>query len=565
MRKGRGAAILIPAAKRDAHKLAMRKLHHCNECGKDHKPKGSGSCPYVRQAKMIAASRGPDEPWESYVDVQVIELDSSAYLSESGTGSVKPDQAAADDDDEGSGHGESNSDTEVTKEGTGGGAGPPRKKLTEAEIEGMLVDFVGDFKASRQVMQQTMSVLTGLVSHMSLGGVPGASHVAGGQPPLYAPVPPTQPQFQHVQQQYPSFSGQFQQAPSVLLQGPSSQQNTGGSQAAPSQSPGNTRPSGAVGTGTAGGAAGAQAGQGQAAPGGVHSPPQPGVPAPQQQQQWPSQQVPDPLSYPQQVYPQQQWPQPQHIQQAQQLQQQQQQFPYAVPAGLLYPPVALMSGTPSRSVLYGNVPVQPQLQLAAVCPGGAGQCGSRTRRRKCVYFDLDPHLHADKTKEPSLNDLISASMSLLSSMMARGHGVQNYAKHIRFLSDKAGVYDHRALIDYDYAMRERADIFGESSFCYADHDLFNDHVGLENLVRHGGRSGGSGAASGGSRGRGGGRRRPNTSPRRSKAGACWGFNKESGCDYGVDCRYPHHCTSCGGNHSRLKCTKSKSDQDHSSA
>ena len=163
---------------------------------------------------------------------------------------------------------------------------------------------------------------------------------------------------------------------------------------------------------------------------------------------------------------------------------------------------------------------------------------------------------SDRVREPTLNDVISASMSLLSSIVASGQNVDRYASHIRFLVDKSLIYDQAALVEYDFAMRERADNHGPDSFCYADHDMFNKLVGLENLLPRysgGGQSGGGGAGQGGgSRSGGGGRRK-----RRNNTGYCFDYNREGGCTYGTACRWPHVCSVCKGQHPKHKCPRGR--------
>ena len=261
----------------------------------------------------------------------------------------------------------------------------------------------------------------------------------------------------------------------------------------------------------------------------------------------------------------------------------------AMGSSVTYPPVALVNGVPTRSVFYGPVPsgvgqqhvqqhVVPQGQNFVQIPVQQQQqqqqqqlmqpqviqvaaCVDRGRKRKCAVFDLEPHMPSDRVREPTLTDIISASMSLLSSMIARGVNVDRYASHIRFLVDKSHVYDQAALVEYDFAMRERADIHGSHSFCYADHDLFNKLVGLENLLpRSAGAGGSSSQQGGGARqgGSGGGRRR-----RRNNTGYCFDYNRDCGCSYGTACRWQHVCSVCRGAHPKQKCAKGRQDNPKS--
>ena len=37
-------------------------------------------------------------------------------------------------------------------------------------------------------------------------------------------------------------------------------------------------------------------------------------------------------------------------------------------------------------------------------------------------------------------------------------------------------------------------------------------------------------------------------------GICWRYNKNK-CTYGINCRFEHKCSYCGGNHMAIKCYK----------
>ena len=73
---------------------------------------------------------------------------------------------------------------------------------------------------------------------------------------------------------------------------------------------------------------------------------------------------------------------------------------------------------------------------------------SASKRRKCVLFDIEPHMHVD-LKSATVEDIVSANMSLFESMLYMGLLVGNYSKHIRFLNDKGKVFTSASLVLYD--------------------------------------------------------------------------------------------------------------------
>ena len=92
----------------------------------------------------------------------------------------------------------------------------------------------------------------------------------------------------------------------------------------------------------------------------------------------------------------------------------------------------------------------------------------KSTKRRYTAFDLEPHMAFDKIKNPSIHDVISASMGLESSIGATGISTYSYGRHIKFLLDKIKVYDNDCLIRYDMAMRDRGELHGMDSFCYGD-------------------------------------------------------------------------------------------------
>ena len=231
-----------------------------------------------------------------------------------------------------------------------------------------------------------------------------------------------------------------------------------------------------------------------------------------------------------------------------------------IPGGI--PPANTLSHpTPSKRF----EPVQPDLptwlqQSAALLghPSGPGSSSSAapvtvvvdaagikqaTKKRKCVVFDLDPHLYFDNAKNANIEDIVSANMSLMESLMALGIPVSQYCKHIRFLSDKSRVYMSAALVKYDKAVREKAELLGPLRFAYGDMELVHAFLGVESVkpkpksslgVTH--------------QGTGASAKKTNR--------YCWRFNGQKGCKKD-DCTYKHECRTCGGPHSVTVCTEKR--------
>ena len=145
--------------------MAGKRLNNCKECEQDHRPKGSGSCPYVRTAKLVAAGLGPAEDWRIHLDLNLMRRDSADYLGTDPGGSGGGGDTGVSGD-----HEEYDDSTEETDVGEAsqeqGGPQKGPKKLSELEIEALMVDFMAEFKLSRQVMQQQVALLNSLVMSM---------------------------------------------------------------------------------------------------------------------------------------------------------------------------------------------------------------------------------------------------------------------------------------------------------------------------------------------------------------------------------------------------------------
>ena len=162
-----------------------------------------------------------------------------------------------------------------------------------------------------------------------------------------------------------------------------------------------------------------------------------------------------------------------------------------------------------------------------------------TRKRKCVVFDIEPHLYVDQ-KSATIDDVISANMSLLESLLSLGLPVRNFAKHVRFLADKSKVFTSASLLKYDLAMREKADLLGPQVFCYGDHELYHAYLGVENVKPKAKQSGAT----------------TQVKTSKLKRGVCWKFNKPDGCKRDA-CRWKHECRDCSGAHGFPDCDSKK--------
>ena len=163
---------------------------------------------------------------------------------------------------------------------------------------------------------------------------------------------------------------------------------------------------------------------------------------------------------------------------------------------------------------------------------------SATRKRKCVFFDLDPHLYIENPKNAMIEEVISADMSLMESLMLMGISVHQYTKHIRFLSDKVKVFTGISLVRYDRAVIEKAELLGPSSFTYGDQDLCHAFLGLENL-------------------------KPKPKPQADmQSGAKrfkrpdWRYNDARSCK-NDGCSWRHECKTCKGPHVFFDCPSKK--------
>ena len=166
---------------------------------------------------------------------------------------------------------------------------------------------------------------------------------------------------------------------------------------------------------------------------------------------------------------------------------------------------------------------------------------STKAKRKCVVYDLEPHLTCENVKQCTIDDVLSASFSMLECMI-KGFGVREYTKHVKFLVDKSRVYSGQALIKYDQSVREKAEMLGPTAFVYGDHELYYLYLGLEQLnPRAKSDSDCKVKATG------------KTNSRKG-FGTCWRYNDGRPCQK-QPCPFMHECSECGGNHKQTDCSK----------
>ena len=170
------------------------------------------------------------------------------------------------------------------------------------------------------------------------------------------------------------------------------------------------------------------------------------------------------------------------------------------------------------------------------------------RKRRLWYFDLDVHMTFDSksTDFRTFEDVLSANLSLVDSLLTQGYSVTCYLKHIQFLVDKSKVYTSSSLIRYDQAVRERADILGENTMVYGDHELVHRFLGPENLKPRG-KSVSHDSA------------KTNVkveNKRKLPVGLCWKWNFGKKCA-NANCNLKHVCTECFGNHRNIDCSTSE--------
>ena len=173
---------------------------------------------------------------------------------------------------------------------------------------------------------------------------------------------------------------------------------------------------------------------------------------------------------------------------------------------------------------------------------------SDRRKRRLLYFDLEPHMAFDSrtTDYRTFEDVLSANLSLVDSLSTQGYSVSCYLKHIRFLVDKSKVYTAASLVRYDQAVRERADVLGENTMMYGDHELVHRFLGPENIKP----KQKSGTFEQKDSSNKGGKRK------QLPVGLCWKWNFGRKCQ-GPACALKHLCTECYGNHRASECPKSE--------
>ena len=161
------------------------------------------------------------------------------------------------------------------------------------------------------------------------------------------------------------------------------------------------------------------------------------------------------------------------------------------------------------------------------------------RQYRCVTY-ISKGSQAPDSKDFFLDDVIGANLSLMESMMRQGIDCSGMVKHARFLVEKSKVYQSQALLGYDLEMRERAEVFGPSVFCYGDHELCHRWLGVDALCPVTSSTAGSSS-------------KKSVKQIRKFSGFCWFWNEGKPCK-STPCKYKHSCQSCQGNHKSMDCS-----------
>lgn len=137
-----------------------------------------------------------------------------------------------------------------------------------------------------------------------------------------------------------------------------------------------------------------------------------------------------------------------------------------------------------------------------------------------------------------------------------------YLQHLSYMCHMhmPGIYPPEASVDYDLAIREKADGMGMAAFGPGDSNVTMLHYGMKNTYEGRRLAQGPGA---GSSAPAAGKKKASHPPQTSKPpptgpdNGCLLWNHEASCPKGNRCRYPHICRLCGGDHKAPKCTNKK--------
>ena len=186
-------------------------------------------------------------------------------------------------------------------------------------------------------------------------------------------------------------------------------------------------------------------------------------------------------------------------------------------------------------------------------PKGIGIPPASTEKEKASKYEYTKYIPKDKDNRAlSFEDFMYAALKwVIDNKDIDVVDMKNYLRHLSYLAHKAGpkVFVQEAVIDYDKAVRAKAEENGMKAFTAGDVELTLLYFGYENTVagnsasKQSQKSGGTGT---------------NGQGAKKQALRCHLFNfEESGCPKGGSCKFPHVCKKCGAkDHGFIKCKKS---------
>lgn len=191
----------------------------------------------------------------------------------------------------------------------------------------------------------------------------------------------------------------------------------------------------------------------------------------------------------------------------------------------------------------GGSPSGPLLTDSETTDSGSSDDDKKKKKAKKVY-SVRRYLPVGVIKPENFAQLLSALSRLQSHHVERGTPfAANIARHLQFLSDRTAtsVHDFSYIVQYDAAVRRKAERLGAEVFVYGDQELMNQYLSIDSLQMVTGSAGDGGAG----RSASSKRRQKKKSARRSRDGPdlpCWYYN------YGTctanNCEKVHSCYVC---------------------
>ena len=167
----------------------------------------------------------------------------------------------------------------------------------------------------------------------------------------------------------------------------------------------------------------------------------------------------------------------------------------------------------------------------------------------------------DNIRKASFTELLFAALEWAVNTEVPEGALKGYLQHLSYLClmHMPDIYPPDASVEYDMAVREKADSRGLTAFGPGDSNLTMRHYGMSNTWEGRRLAHGSQAAPPASKKKATGgvatapRQQP---PALGREHSCLLFNWEE-CAKGPKCRFPHICRHCGGDHKAVKCTTRK--------